>query len=280
MKVVRQFQVRGATGFVTHSEFNGRRVDFWAPPEPTSHLVVAHDGQNIFDKNTATRRRTWGLAGTATKVARELGLPTPAIIAVFHSSTQQDPYGRGKDLAPEDIFVDGIEPVVGFPGIWPTPTPSFALSELRGNHYLREINQNIVPTICEYLSLELVPENTAMLGASMGGLATLYNLAKYPELYRTALAFSTHWTVGGYPLVDGIMGALPAPGDHKIWMSRGTKSLDADYGPYQERANLIARDMGYGHARDLATPVFPRTSHNEDSWASYLNQALRFWLAN
>jgi hypothetical protein len=280
MKVVRQFQVRGATGFVTHSEFDGRRVDFWAPPEPTHHLVVAHDGQNIFDKKTATRHRTWGLAGRATKVARELGLPTPAIIAVFHSSTHKDPYGRGKDLAPQDFFRDGLEPVIGVPGIWPTPAPSFPLSMLRGNQYLHDINQNIVPTICEYLSHDLVPEKTAMLGASMGALATLYNMTKYPELYRTALAFSTHWTVGGHALVDGLMGALPAPGNHKLWMSRGTKSLDADYEPYQERANQIAGRMGYGKARDLSTPIFPRTSHNEDSWASYLNQALRFWLAD
>jgi len=104
--------VRGATGTVQRTSFDGRLVDFWAPAQPTPYLVVTHDGQNIFDKKTSTRNRTWELAGTATKVAREYGVPAPVIIAIFHSGSPQDPYGRGKDLAPQDVFTDGVEPVV------------------------------------------------------------------------------------------------------------------------------------------------------------------------
>ena len=278
MEILKSFQVRGASGRVRRISINGRRVDFWAPKDPTPYLLVTHDGQNVFDKSTSTHRRTWELAGTATRVARELGVPAPVIIAVFHSSTPADPYGRGKDLAPQDVFVDGIEPVLNHAGIWPTPTPTYPLSELRGNQYLKDIAERIVPTISDYLRHELVAEKTAMLGASMGGLATLNGMARYPELFHTALSFSPHWTCGRDPLVTRLMQSLPRAGNHKIWMSRGTKSHDARYGPYQELANNYAIALGYKYGRDLQTPIYNRTTHNERSWASYVNQGLRFWL--
>ena len=279
MEILKKYQVRGATGSVYRTSFNGRIVDFWAPPKPTSYLLVTHDGQNIFDKATSTRHRTWELAGTATKVAAEFELPAPLIIAVFHSGSPDDPYGRGKDLAPQDVFRDGVEPVVNHSGIWPTPTPSYPLSELRGNQYLDQIVHSILPSICNYVEHEIVPSKTALLGASMGGLAALNGMARFPETFETALAFSPHWTVGREPLVQRLMGALPHAGRHKIWMSRGTKSHDARYGPFQELANNYAVSAGYRYWRDLATPIFNRTTHNERSWSSYVNQSLRFWIS-
>jgi pimeloyl-ACP methyl ester carboxylesterase len=278
MEILKKYQVRGATGAVRRVSINGRIVDFWSPAEPTPYLIVTHDGQNIFDKRTSTRHRTWELAGTATKVAIEFGTPPPTIIAVFHSGSPRDPYGRGKDLAPQDVFTDGVEPVVNHSGIWPTPTPTYPLSELRGNQYLDEIVNTIMPKICDFVDHQIVPAQTALLGASMGGLAALNGMAKNPDLFRTALAFSPHWTTGLNPLVDGLMRSLPPAGKHKLWMSHGTKGLDANYAPFQERANNIAISLGYKYSKDLATPIFNRTNHNELSWSSYVNQALRFWL--
>jgi len=277
--IVKQYQVRGAAGSVYRTHFAERVVDFWAPAQPTPFLLVTHDGQNIFDKSTSSRNRTWELAGTATKVAAEFGIPAPIIIAVFHSSNLNDPYGRGKDLAPQDVFTGGVEPVINLSGIWPTPEPTFPLSELRGNQYIKDISETIVPSICKYLNHEIVPEGSAILGASMGGLAALNTLARYPELFHTALSFSPHWIVGKEPLVERLMGALPRAGRHNIWMSRGTKGHDSRYGPYQEIANDLALAAGYRYGKDLATPIFNHTSHSERSWASYANQSLRFWLS-
>jgi predicted alpha/beta superfamily hydrolase len=279
MEILKSFQVRGAPGAVRRTVINGRTIDFWAPPEPTPYLLITHDGQNIFDSATATRGRTWELGKAVNRVATELGVPAPVVIAVFHSSTPQDPYGRAKDLAPQDLFQGGVEPVLGHSGIWPTPTPSFPLSELRGNRYLEEIVRTVAPEICEFLGHSVEPAKSAILGASMGGLAALNGLARYPDFFQSALAFSPHWCCGLDPLVRGLMQTLPPPGEHKIWMSRGTKSHDAHYGPYQELANNLALSAGYRYGRDLTTPIFNRTTHNERSWSRYLNQALRFWLA-
>jgi hypothetical protein len=47
---IEQFQVRGLTGAVHKVRFGTRTVDYWAPANPGHHVLVAHDGQNIFDK--------------------------------------------------------------------------------------------------------------------------------------------------------------------------------------------------------------------------------------
>jgi len=277
---IKRFQVRGAPGEVVRIQLCDRYVDYWAPPEPTTHLIVAHDGQIIFDKSTSTYGQIWKLAKSATKVFKNHGFAPPLIIGVFHSSSATNPGGRAKDLAPQDIFQNGVTPRENFPGIWPTPERKFPISELRGNRYQADIVESIIPTITSAVGHTLNPANTAMLGASMGGLATLYGVSKYPEIYRTALAFSTHWSVGMDPLVSELMASLPPAGTHKLWMSRGTKALDAGYGPYQEYANNIAVSRGYRYGRDLATPVYQRTTHNEKSWSSYVTQALEFWISD
>ena len=69
-------------------------------------MIIAHDGQNIFDHKSATFRSTWRLAQTANRIFADKNLPAPLIIAVFHSSSKSDPNGRGKDLT---NFLDEIE---------------------------------------------------------------------------------------------------------------------------------------------------------------------------
>jgi len=78
---IKRFQVRGARGEVVRIQFGERYVDYWAPPEPTTHLLVTHDGQNIFDKATATKGKTWELAKAATKTFERKGLTPPRPLA-------------------------------------------------------------------------------------------------------------------------------------------------------------------------------------------------------
>ena len=268
---VKQFQVRGVPGNVTRADFDGRLVDFWGPANPT-HVLVTHDGQNIFDKNTATRRRTWQLAQECLRISEELGQTPPLIISVFHSSSKSDPVGRYKDLTPQKPFVDGIKVLVN--------PPLIAVDEIRSDKYLDQINEVILPTITSFFEVDSTPDKTAMLGSSMGGLATIYGVGKRPDIYGTALAFSPHWVIADNSFVDALIDGLPKPGSHKLWMSRGTKGLDATYEAHQKYADLRALENGWRINHDLSTRIYPRTGHNEPSWAKYVSDALRFWLAS
>ncbi|MEN9516441.1 MAG: hypothetical protein RL733_966 [Actinomycetota bacterium] len=270
MKEIRRYQVRGIPGAVTRADFAGRIVDFWAPEGGSEHLLVAHDGQNIFDPRTATHlRQTWKLTQSAIRVAKENNQKPPLVIGVFHSSNKTNPHGRIKDLTPEDIFRTGVQPS--------KPISDLSIDDLNGNQYLESIWNTILPAIAQDTNSKISPEKTAMLGSSMGGLATLYSFANHSAKFHTALAFSPHWVLAGNELVDKLIEKLPSHHGRKLWMSRGTKGLDASYEPFQLRADDLVRSKGWNS--NFVSKVFHRTGHNERSWSSYVDEALRFWFS-
>lgn len=268
MSAIKRYQVRGLPGAVQRLEFSGRIVDFWAPVGGSSHLLIAHDGQNIFDRRTATRMRTWQLGQQALRVSAELSCKPPTLIAIFHGRSKADPHGRARDLCPEDPFREGMQPL---------STPAITKDHLRGNQYLQQIFDEIVPQVLEVTNSNVSPSRSAMIGSSMGALATLYALTKFPDRFHTALALSPHWILAGDPLVDWLTKRLPNRPELQIWMSRGTKGLDASYQPYQDRADRIMKELGWGGR--YQSKVFHRTAHNERSWSSYVDEPLRYWLS-
>lgn len=269
MKEIKRIQIRGVAGDVKRVDFDGRIVDFWLPKEPATHLLIAHDGQNVFDGHTSTHRgQTWKMAQSANRVSSELGITAPAIIGVWHSSTKEDPWGRAKDLVPEKYFRDGVR-------VDQDSVPNFDPQLLHGDTYLRSIFEEYVQTIAPGIS----PSCTAMIGSSMGALATLYAVAQFPDKFTTALALSTHWPFGGNELVERTIQELPTPSTHKIWMSHGTKGLDGAYAPFQHLADKLMRERGY-LPHNFVSKTYERSGHNERSWAKYLDQPIRFWLSS
>ncbi len=274
MELIKKYQIRGVPGEVARFDFAGRKVEMWAPQEPSHHLLIAHDGQNIFDGKSSTHRgKTWEMAQHAFKVGYEAKIVPPVIIAVWHSSSKSDPMGRAKDLSPQRYFQEGVP--VNLPNI-----SDIDLSYLHGDSYLENIFDRYVPELLATLKLEIAPDNTALIGSSMGGLSTLYAMHKHPKKFTTALALSPHWPIGGNELVERTIAELPQPGRHKVWMSRGTKGLDAEYEPFQLLADKLMHDKGYQLGRNYSSKIFKKTGHNESSWASYLDQPLHFWLAD
>jgi len=259
---------------VSTTYFGQRRVDFWAPNQPSQHMIIAHDGQNIFDHRSATFRSTWRLAQTANRVFADKNLPPPLIIAVFHSSNKSDPNGRGKDLTPQASFEAGVIAVQeNIP-----PQNRLEIDQLRGDEYQRDIAEKIIPEITNAIGHQVVPDKSAMIGASMGGLASLYGLIKYPDLYKTALALSPHWILGNQPLVKDLVNRLPKNAGHKIWMSRGTSGLDAKYEECQEFADQLMIQTNWQANKNFKSVIFNRASHNERAWARQVPEVLEFWI--
>ena len=265
MQEIKRFQVRGVPGEVVRVQFGSRIVDYWIPKGGTDRLLIAHDGQNVFDGKTSTHRgQTWKMAQTAIHVSQELGINPPAIIAVWHSSTKENPWGRAQDLAPQRFFTQDayIDPR------WKLKDPSFVV---KSDEYLDQIFNTIVPAIFP----ESTPEKTAVIGSSMGGLATLYAAITHPDKFTTALALSTHWIISDQEFARKMVDALPL--SHKIWMSRGNKGLDAEYPPLQDFVDQLMAKRGFGSR--YMSKSYNRSGHNERSWAKYLNEPLRFWLS-
>jgi len=270
MNKVKSFQIRGVQGAVNRVDFNGRLVDYWSPGKPTEHLLIAHDGQNVFARDTFSNHRTWRMAQSAIRVSQKLGITPPAIIGVFHSRSSRNPWGRILDLAPQDPFQNGVEPA--------EKNDEISLDDLQGNKYLEQITEVIAPSIAAEFDMDLHKMNKAVIGSSMGGLASLYAIGKRPDFFTTCLALSPHWIAGEIPLVNALLDSLPDPGRHKIWMSRGTRGYDAGYGPFQDYADQKMFRTGWREGEDFVTRVYEKSGHNERSWAKYLDQPMEFWL--
>ena len=265
MQEIKRIQVRGVPGEVIRAQFGDRTVDYWIRKQGTDRLLIAHDGQNVFDGKTSTHRgQTWKMAQSAIHVSDELGINPPAIIAVWHSSSKQNPWGRAKDLAPQQFFSNGeyVNPR------WRISDPSV---KLHSDEYLLSIFNEIVPAIAPFAT----PAKTAVIGSSMGGLATLYAAIKHPEKFSAALALSPHWVISDESFANAMVSALPA--HHKIWMSRGDKGLDKEYVQLQSLVDELMHQRGF--TNNFHSKVYKRSSHNERSWAKYLNEPLRFWLS-
>lgn len=118
-----------------------------------------------------------------------------------------------------------------------------------------------------------------MMGAGMGGLATIYALGERPDVFGCGLAFSVYWPFGGHPLVDALVDRLPEPGRVRLWMQNGTGVLDASYAPSQRRADERLTSQNNRSDGDVVSRVLRRSGHNEWSWAKRLPDAIKWWLA-
>lgn len=250
-------------------EFGNRIVEYWGGSQKTDTVLIAHDGQCIFDSRVAKKNKTWRLAQATSKLASSFGVPAPLIIGIWHQGEVGDSVARGIDLSPEDFFKSGIT-------LFPKNGP-FDVQAINGNLYLNQIFEEILPKIAESTQTNWVPEKTAMIGASRGALATLYSLSKHSAKFHTALAHSPHWPIGREPLVNMTIESLPMPGKHWIWMSHGDKGFDEEYEPFQTLANQLLIERGFRENIDFKFTHFPGSDHNEESWAKQASESLRFW---
>jgi len=279
---IEQFQVRGLSGMVHKVRFDSRTVDYWAPANPGHHVLVAFDGQNIFDKRNIGinphQRATWKLAKSAARIAELNDITPPTVIGVYHTPFDEDNLGRVKEYTPTQFMSKREDWAPISYGLYPENIDVF-LNDLNADQHIEEIAKVILPTITEKIGQTYSPETTAILGASMGGLAAIYGVIRQPDFFHTALSFSPHWIIGGNKLAENMMTEFPEPGRHKLWMSRGTKGLDATYEEPQDLATKLITQRGYREGVDLKYRTLNRGAHTNATWARYVPDALNFWLS-
>ena len=278
---IEEFQVRGLPGRVYKVQIGSRTVDYWSPEKPGSHLLVAHDGQNILDKRNIGinphQRATWRLAQSGIRIAEKYGTTPPTVICVYHTPYAEDPLGRLKEYTPASYMNSKNDWMIENYGLYPGSVDEF-VKTLTSDHLLDLITKEIVPRIAVRINHSLVPESTALVGASMGGLASIYGVIKHPDFFHASLSFSPHWVIGGDVLAEKMAMDFPEPGRHKLWMSRGTKGLDAKYENSQKVADRIIRSRGYRDGLNLRTRVLTKGAHSNATWAKYAPEALDFWM--
>jgi len=249
-----------------------RNVDVWCPPgyadrpDERYPVVYMHDGQNLFDPALAYAGESWAIDAAMLDVMHRLRLPGALVVAVWNTPQRwreympQKPYTQLRDEVAKSLYLEraGGEPIA--------------------DAYLQFLVTELKPYVdANYRSL---PEraHTFLMGSSMGGLISLYAVNEHPAVYGGCACVSTHWPAGGNGLVDALGSRLPSPADHRLYFDFGTRTLDADYEPYQCRMDACLRRAGYTEGKNWMTGKFEGAEHSEVSWRARAQVPLAFLL--
>jgi len=259
-----------AGGRIDKLVIDDHQVEIWVPEKVLSYtpILFMHDGKNIFNPKTSTNGDTWEVLA-ALQSGRITADPQPLIVAVHGLSKEN----RMLELTPEEI-------AVAHPDIWDNLPDEYrpkTKASLNGQ-YNAMVAEKILPMVLEKYGIEHSMERTAIAGASMGGLASIYLMSKYPKLFGAALGFSTHWILGHEYMAEELTAFVPEAGKHKIYTDSGTKDWDLFYQPFHFRAVAALQAKGYVRDRDLKFEVVPGTGHNEKAWASRVHLPINWWL--
>lgn len=260
-----------AGGDIDEFEFDNHKVQIWTPEtwHPHTPILVMHDGKNVFDSKSATFGKTWEVLDA---IKNEVKAEPPIVVAVWGKSDAT----RVVELAPETYLENHPEAWDVFDAEYlakfdPDRTP-------QGDAYVSLIADAILPFLEETYGIQLAAERTAIMGSSMGGLASFNALAERPKTFGTAIGFSTHWTFGKSEIVKHLEDKLPNAGSHRIWTDTGTEGLDMHYLQYQIEFVEQLKQKGYKENLDLVAGIYPATGHSEYFWARRVADALNWWL--
>jgi predicted alpha/beta superfamily hydrolase len=150
--------------------------------------------------------------------------------------------------------------------------------EIYSDSYLQFLVEELKPFFDSTFRTIPGQSDTLVMGSSMGGLISLYALARYPQVFGGAGCVSTHWVAGENLMVDYFASVLPKPGENKIYFDFGTETLDAAYEPFQTRMDEKMRAAEYTFGVDWLARIFEGAAHSEPSWRKRAHIPLEFLL--
>jgi predicted alpha/beta superfamily hydrolase len=259
-----------------------RNVDVWLPDDYPAQAPYAvlymHDGQQLFDAALTWNAQEWRADEVADELIRS-GKTRPFIIVGVANGEP----ARHSEFFPQRAFalLDPAEQARMYT-LKRGDDPLFA-RPVDSDHYLKFLATELKPYIDTHYAVAPGPEQTAIMGSSMGGLISMYALAEYPEVFGAAACLSTHWagtvTADDHPAQEALLAWVerdfPQPRGQRIYMDRGDQTLDAWYPPLQTRVDALMRAKGYGRG-DWLSLAFPGTEHSEKSWSARLHVPMQF----
>ena len=260
-----------------------RNILVWLPEgysEETRYAVLyMHDGDMLFDASTTWNGQEWGVDEAAARLMDEGDVRDFIVVGIPNAGPgrhaeyfPQKPFEMMTAQQQERFYAMGREHGAVFDG------------EVRSDAYLRFLVEELKPYIDSNYAVHADSDNTFVMGSSMGGLISIYALARYPDVFGGAACLSTHWP-GVMPHSDNpwplqmqrfLAGALA--GGKKVWFDHGTEDLDSSYPELQKQVDVVMREKGYG-PNNWVTYVDEGANHSEDAWRARLHMPLEFLLA-
>ena len=228
---------------------NQRSLRIYLPPGYDAHpqqrypVLYMHDGQNLFDAATAAYGAAWEIGSTMDRLIAD-GVVAPAIVVGIDNTKDRiaeytpccDPqYGGGKLDAYMAFIVDTVKP-------W-------------ADAHLRTLPER---------------EHTAIMGSSLGGIASVYIAQQRPQVFSMAAGVSSSfWWNNGE-----LIAKAPARQPVKFYLDAGTDNDGMEH-TLKMRDAMLAR--GYRLNQDLLFYAADAAIHNERSWAARVQRPLAWF---
>lgn len=211
--------------------------------------LYLHDGQNLFDPETAyVRGKDWKVDETADALIRAGEIEPLIIVGIFNTGEHRlDEY---------------------------TPTPDRKLGGGHAELYGRMLVEELKPYIESRYRVLPGPTNTGLGGSSLGGLATVYLGFNYPEVFGKLAVLSPSVWWDNKAILKMITKTQPKP-RLKIWLDMGTEESKTGL----RDANLLRDALvkkGWRAGDDLHYEVIPGAKHEEAAWAARVESVLRY----
>jgi predicted alpha/beta superfamily hydrolase len=212
-----------------------------------------HDGQNLFDPETAFAGVPWGCDETAERLILNGEIVPVILVGVANTADRLREYGAKRP---------------GRAGDW-------------SRDYARFLVEEVKPFIDR--AYRTLPDrgHTAVGGSSMGGLISL-NLCKwYPGVFGLCAAMSPSLWWDGEPFLRAIDEKPGWLNTVKVWLDMGGKeggSRSTQRAGVQRARRLAAALRKYGLEKvgRLRYVEDPDAGHNEQAWGGRFGDVLRF----
>ena len=200
-------------------------------------VLYMFDGHNVFFDEHSSHGHSWRLA----EYLDFTGIPLIVAAVECNHSPEN---GRLSEYSPWN-FSDGE---VGY-------------VEGRGHETMEWFVHHFKATVDRRFRTIPWREKTFIGGSSMGGLMSLYAVARYNHIFSRAAALSPHVWSSPSELLE-LLGNAPMSGDTAIYMDWGSDEVDAS----MARGLRDVADTLFGHGIAPTVRVVPGGDHSEASW--------------
>lgn len=240
-----------------HSQYlpDDRNVTVFLPPgyaaDPGRHYPVLylHDGQNLFDPETAfANGEHWRVGETATTLINE-GRIEPLIIVGI--------YNTGKRRLSEY-----------------TPTEDKRRGGAEADAYGRLLSEELKPFIDQTYRTLQDPHFTGIGGSSLGGLVSLYLGLTRPDVFSRLAVLSPSVWWDRRAILRYVRDAHPKP-RLRVWLDIGT----AEGRQHVTNLRLLRTGMlkaGWVDGDDLHYEEVEGGTHSERAWANRFDRVLEY----
>jgi len=237
-------------------------------------------GQILIDASMSWLNDDWGVDETMGKMLKENTIENTIVVGIWNSEQS-----RVGDYSPQKAFesfpqkyVDSLRNELS-----KVEYISSMLNEIKLDNCLKFLVEELMPLINTTYSTKTNNESTFIIGASYGGLISMYAISEYPDVFEGAACLSTHWigTFTDNPIIaqtfiDYFGKNIPNPDSHKIYFDYGTETLDRYYEPYKLKIDSIMKQNGYT-VQNWKTLKFEGKDHSESAWRERLDTPLTFY---